>query len=204
MVRAIVDRITTEESAAFAIRDLSASSARLVGSLRLFEGERIKLRLEFDEPLELAADVVHVDLQRSVVEVAFRDVAPDARAKIQQSITDLVARVRAAAPPTVLVVHPSVEVSGALERDLARIGVAARVSTNRAELVAQLADNAVHYVGAIVAGMLGEAAGEILQHLEVHNPELSRVLLFGDQIEPLEHPASGRVHAVLRTPWRFK
>jgi hypothetical protein len=30
------------------------------------------------------------------------------------------------------------------------------------------------------------------------------VLLFGDQIKKLEHPAASRVHAVLRTPWHFK
>jgi len=112
--------------------------------------------------------------------------------------------VRAAAPATVLVVHPTLEISSALERDLARVGVAARVITTLAEIDEQLDDKPVRFIGVIVAGSFGEPIGPALQSLEDNHADLKRVLLFGDQMEKLEHPSTNRVHAVLRTPWRFK
>ena len=62
---------TTKESARFAIRDLSPGGARLVGELRLFEGEQIWLRIDLAEVVEVMCEVVHVDRQRKVAEVAF-------------------------------------------------------------------------------------------------------------------------------------
>lgn len=195
---------STKETGVFAIRDLSAGGARLVGPLHLFEGERINVRIELDEPFAITAEVVRVDQQRAVVEVAFRGVAPDALARIERSIRVMLGRMREASRPTVLVVHPDVKVSSALERDLARIGVAARISATLLELVWHLEDKAVRYVAVIAAGGLGDTLGPLLEHLEQRQPELRRVVLFGDQIEQVAHPAANRVHAVLRTPWRFK
>ena len=124
--------------------------------------------------------------------------------QIERSINELVARVRAESQPTVLVVHPTLEISAALERDLARIRIAARVCTSLAEVIEQLEDYTIRYIAVIVAGEVGTDFGPILQHVEDNHPDLRRVTLFGDQIEKSEHPAAGRVHAVLRTPWRFK
>lgn len=195
---------STGERATFAIRDLSAGGARLVGSLPLFEDERVQVHIELDAPFTLAADVVHFDQQRSVANVEFRDVSAGVLAQIERAIAELLEQVRAEAPPTVLVVHPKLDVSSALERDLARIQTAARVCTSFTELVEYLDDRTVRYVAVIVAGELGADLGLIMQHLEDHHADLRRVALFGEQIEKIEHPAAGRVHAVLRTPWRFK
>ena len=204
-VAATIVRNATKERAAFAIRDLSPGGARLVGEdLDLFEGEAVALTIELDHPLQLAAEVVHVDRQRKVIEVAFRNVTDDALAKINASIADMLERVRAAAPATVLVVHPSVEVSSALERDLARVGAAARVIADLSTFADQLADTGVRYIGVIIAGSFGAPVGPALQTLEDDHGALKRILLFDDQIEKIEHPAANRVHAVLRTPWRFK
>src|SRR5688572_27342761 len=134
---------STKESARFALRDLSSGGARLVGELPLFEGEHIWLRIELQDPIEIAADVVHFDHQRKVAEVAFRGVSADALTKIERAIADMIARVPESSPATVLVVHPVLDVSSALERDLAKIGVAARVSATLADITAQLADHAV-------------------------------------------------------------
>jgi PilZ domain len=194
---------SSKESGAFAVRDLSPSGARLVGQLDVYEGEVVQLRLELDDPLQLAANVVHVDRQRKVIEVSFRGVSDDALAKIQRSIAEMIKRVRASAP-TVLIVHPMLDVSSALERDLARVGVGARVTATLDTVNALIADAAVSFVGVVVAGSFGGALGPVLQHLEDSRPELRRVILFGDQIEKIDHPAAGRVDAVLRTPWRFK
>ncbi|NVB79108.1 MAG: PilZ domain-containing protein [Kofleriaceae bacterium] len=203
-VAATVTRNTKRESGTFAIRDLAPGGARLVGQLDVFEGERVQLQIELDEPLQLVADVVTVDRQRKVVEVAFRGVTGEALAKIERSIADMIDRVRASAPPTVLIAHPVVDISSALERDLARVGVAARVCATLAEVGDLLADRTTRFVGVVLAGSFGEDLGPALQHLEETRSELRRVILFGDQIEKVEHPAARRVDAVLRTPWRFK
>lgn len=197
----------TKETSRFAIRDLSGGGARLVGDTRLFEGELVWIRIELDTPVEMAADVVRVDDQRKTAEVTFRDVSAEASAQIEQSIAALIESVREASPPTVLVVHPEVSVSSALERDLARIGVAARVIggiASAGDLAWMLEDKAVKYIAVIVSGQLDEALGSSLSYLEDNQPALKRVVLYGDQILKSEHPAVGRVHAVLRTPWHVK
>lgn len=194
----------TKESGPFVIRDLSSLGARLVGELQLFEGEPVLLTIELAPPLQLTAEVVHVDRQRKVVEVSFRGVTEQALAQIERSIAATLERVRGTAPRTLLIVHPQLDVSNALERDLARVGVAARVCATLAEVDAQLADDTVRFIGVIIAGSYGEALGPVLQALEQTRSDLRRVILFGEQIETIEHPAARRVDAVLRTPWRFK
>ena len=195
---------STQESGAFAIRDLSPGGALLVGQLDVFEGEHVQLTIDLDEPVQVFADVMRVDRQRKVIEVAFRGLTDDALATIEKSIADTLERVRGAAPPTVLIVHPTVDVSSALERDLARVGVAARVIATLDDLADQLADKAVHFVGVIAAGSLGEGLGPALEQLETKHADLRRVILFGEQLAKIEHPAANRVDAVLRTPWHFK
>jgi hypothetical protein len=44
----------------------------------------------------------------------------------------------------------------------------------------------------------------MLEALEQARPDIRRVILSGDQIDKIDHPAARRVDAVLRTPWRFK
>src|SRR5262245_7332977 len=119
----------TGESATFAIRDLAKGGARLVGDLALFEGERVDIRIELEQPFTLRGDVVNYDAQRKVVQLEFRDVSADVLAQIERSIAELMRSVRTKAPQTVLVVHPKLDISSALERDLARIRIAARVCT---------------------------------------------------------------------------
>lgn len=200
---AIVVR-TTKESARFAIRDLSPGGARLVGELHLFEGEQIWLRIALAEVLEVMCEVTHVDRQRNVAEVAFRGLAADAVARIERSIGEMVTRVRDASPPTVLIVHPAVAVSSALERDLARIGVAARVLGGLDDAAWTLAERSIRFIGVVVSSSFGEALGPVLQELEAAHADLRRVILHGEQLDKIEHPAAARVDAVLRTPWRFK
>jgi hypothetical protein len=195
----------SKESSRFAIRDLSGGGARLVGDTRLFEGELVWIRFELDVPIEIAADVTKFDDQRKTADVTFRDVPPEAAAQIELAIAALISGVREAAPPTVLVLHPEVSVSSALERDLARIGVAARVlaSATNDDLAWLLEDRAVKYIGVVISGALA-SLGPSLEYLEGKQPDLRRVVLYGDQITKNNHPAVGRVHAVLRTPWHFK
>jgi len=197
----------THDTGRFAIRDLSPGGARIVGELPLYEGERIRLRLELadaEEAVEVTCDVVHVDRQRKVAEVVFRGLAADALAHIEQSISAMLAAVRAESPPTVLIAHPVVEVSSALERDLARIGLAARVVGAVGDALWQLDDRSVRYIGAIISGSFGDEVGPLLHQLEQAHAGVRRVLLHGEQIAKIDHPSAGRVDAVLRTPWHFK
>lgn len=202
-VAATITRTTTKETAACAIRDLYPGGARLVGELDVFEGERIELAIALDEQVRVAAEVMKVDRQRKVIEVQFRDLADDAAAQIERSIAEMLARVNAQTPSTVLIVHPVLDVSSALERDLARVGVSSHTVTTTAAAIAKLADPSVRFLGVVVAGTLPET-GAFLGQLEESYPDLKRVLLWADKIARIDHPASGRVHAVLRTPWRFK
>lgn len=193
-------RGTTSEGHELAIRDLSPAGARLVGTADVFEGERVYLTLALEaQPVQIAADVTGVDRQRQVVEVVFKDITPEALVQIERSIAALL--LTASRASTVLVVHPVVDVSSALERDLARVAVAARVCPRIENVLPQL-DPSV--IGVVIAGSYGEAAGTLLEQLEYQHPKLRRVLLFGDHLEKVEHAAARRVHAVLRTPWRFK
>jgi len=194
----------TQDTGRFAIRDLSPGGARIVGELPLYEGEHIRLRIELAEVVEVICDVIHVDRQRKVAEVVFRGLAADALAHIEQSISAMLAAVRAESPPTVLIAHPVVELSSALERDLARIGLAARVVGAVGDALWQLDDRSVRYTGAVISSRLGDEVGPLLQQLEQAHPGVRRVLLHGEQIAKIDHPAAGRVDAVLRTPWHFK
>lgn len=194
----------SKESGAFAVRDLAPGGARLVGQLDVFEGELVQLTLELDDKLTLNAEVTHVDRQRKVVEVAFRGVSEQGLAQIERSIELMIERVRASGPATVLIAHPVVETSSALERDLARVRVAARVCASLDEVPALLVDKSARFIGVIVAGSFGGALGPMLERLEDEHPDVRRVILFGDQIDKIQHPAANRVDAVLRTPWRFK
>jgi hypothetical protein len=197
-VTATITRASREQGV-FAVRDLSPDGARLVGHLDLFEREQVLLTLGLDPPLEIGAEITHVDRQHKIVEVAFR-AAGEARANIERSIADLIDRVRAAASPTVLIVHPDIETSSALERDLARVAVAARVVGSPGEVTAL--DPSL--IAIIVAGSFGEALGPLLEQLEHARPDVRRVILFGEHTEKIAHPSANRVDAVLRTPWHFK
>jgi len=189
----------SREQGVFAVRDLSPDGARLVGHLDVFEREPVVLAIALEPPLQIGAEVTHVDRQRKVVEVAFR-AAGEARANIERSIAQLIERVRASASPTVVIVHPTVDISSALERDLARVAVAARVAGS----LTDVPDFDPSVIAIIVAGSFGEALGPLLERLEQTHPGVRRVILFGEQIEKIDHPAANRVDAVLRTPWRFK
>lgn len=194
------------ETSVFSIRDLSRGGARLVGDLRLAEGERVHVILELDHhPIRLNAEVIRVDRQRSEVAVAFRGASEVTSELIGRSVDAMLDAVRAATGPTVLVVHSSAEVSSALERDLVRLGLGARLGARPLEAIWQLEDEGVPYCGAILGGDLDpRTRADLLAHIEERHPDLRRVLVFGDRVESMEHACSARVHAVLRTPWQLR
>jgi hypothetical protein len=191
--------------AEFAIRDLSTSGARLIGVTRLPEGERVQVELGLEnEVVAVQADVVRVDPQRAEVAVAFRSVPARASELIARAIQTLVERVREAAPPSVLVIHPDSETRAALERDLTHLDRSATLCSTPLEAMWSVDNLSVNHVAAIIGTVLAERANELVMHFSDHHPRVRRILLFGDQLGAVDRAISSRVDAVLRTPWRIR
>ncbi len=181
-----------------AIRDLSTAGARLVGKVPLVEAHRIKLELVLEGgTAKLDADVVRVDRQRNEAAVVFKNLGEQTRTWIEQCIDAVIARVRAAGPPLVLVHGLADDAAATLERDLAKLEHAMQRYAPDA-----LPERAV---ALIVAAALGnDAVRDVLAAAREKRPELRYVLVFGEQLESLDHAVSRDVDAVLRTPWRIR
>ncbi|MBV8759069.1 MAG: PilZ domain-containing protein [Deltaproteobacteria bacterium] len=181
-----------------AIRDLSASGARLVGTVPLVEGHRVKLELALEGgTATLDADVVRVDRQRHEAAVVFKNASAETRAWIEQCIDAVIERVRAAGPPLVLVHGMTDEAAAALERDLAKL----------AHAMQRYAPDALteRTCALVVAAELGsDAVRDVLAAVREKRPEIRYVLVFGEQLASLDHDVSRDVDAVLRTPWRIR
>lgn len=190
----------------FALRDLATTGARVVGPTRLVEGERVHVILEIEgTAIEVFADVVRTEPQSSQAALEFVEVSAETAAAIDAALTGFIERVRASSPPTVLVIGASDEVYAALERDLAQLGRATQACTTLVEAMRALRDRTTVYEGAVIASELGPVAiGEMLEHLVESHPEVKRLVLFGEKMKSLEHSASSRVQAVLRTPLRIR
>jgi PilZ domain len=203
---AVILRAGSADPVAFAIRDLSANGARLVGRVQLVDGERIRVLLKLEGvELLVEAEVVRTEPQNAQVAIAFRDLSSAAREMIEQTIDAMVERVRVASLLTVLIVGAPAETRGAIERDLAQLGRRSRPCATMLEAMWSLHDPSIRYEAVIVASdALGESLGALLEHLAEHHPTIRRLLLFGDQLKSVDHASSSRVDAVLRTPLRIR
>lgn len=203
--KAIVTRRPGEHFA-LSIRDLSASGARLVGRVELAEGDHIGVSLEIEgSTISTTALVVRTEPQNSQVAISFNNLSHEAREIIDAAVTALIERVRADSPPTVLVLSASAEVRAALERDLAQLGRATRACATMLDAVWSLHDWAIRYEAIVIVREADpDPLDQLLKHFAEQHPQLRRVLVFGDQLESLDHEASRRVDAVLRTPLRIR
>ncbi|HUS28721.1 MAG TPA: PilZ domain-containing protein, partial [Kofleriaceae bacterium] len=184
----------------------STTGARVIGETRLVEGERVQIILEIEGvSIEVFADVVRTEPQNSQAALEFVEVAAEARASIEQALASFIDRVRASSPPTVLVIGASPELFASLERDVAQLGRAAHACATMLETVWALQDRTMVCEAAVLVSDLEAAPlGQVLQHLADQHPDVRRLVLFGDQLSSLDHDASSRVHAVLRTPLRIR
>ena len=196
---------TSDDPGVFAIRDIAIGGARLVGTTRLGEGEHVRVTLDLDGSIaNVEAVVTRVDAQNQQTAIAFRSVSDDAARVIENAIDKLIRDGAAGSAPCVLVLHRDPDVRDALERDLSRLQRAAKPCATLLETMWAL-QHAPRGIVAIVASdqPRGQLAA-LLEHLSQHHPKLRRVLLFGDQLEPVAREVSSHVHAVLRTPWRIR
>jgi hypothetical protein len=181
-----------------AIRDLSATGARLVGKVPLVEGHRVKLELSLEGgAATVDADVVRVDRQRNEAAVVFKDTDVETRVWIEQCIDAVITRVRAAGPPLVLAHGLPDDAAALLERDLAKLEHAMQRYAPEA-----LTERTCALV--LGAALGSDAVREVLSAVREKRPELRYVLVFGEQLESLDHDVSRDVDAVLRTPWRIR
>jgi hypothetical protein len=188
--------------AVLAIRDLSVGGARLVGGAQLVEGHRVRLELSVEgATMTVDADVLRVDRQRQEAAVTFHNLAAETRAWIERCVAALIDRVRAAGPPVVLVTGLPAERAATLERDLARLDRAMQVCAGQPEIETALRDP--ERICAVVIGSAAPIA-DLVALLRAQHPVVKRVLLFGEQLESIDHDISRAVDAVLRTPWRIR
>lgn len=172
--------------------------ARLVGKVPLVEGHRVKLELSLEGgAATLDADVVRVDRQRHEAAVLFKNASAETRAWIEQCIETVIERVRAAGPPLVLVHGLAEDIAAALERDLAKLEHAMQRYSHEA-----LTERTCALV--VGAGVGSEGVRDVIAAVREKRPEIRYVLVFGEQLESLDHDVSRDVDAVLRTPWRIR
>jgi hypothetical protein len=193
-------RRASGDQAEFALRDLSESGARVVGNLRLVEGELVHVSLELDgKVLSIIASVLRTEPQTAQAAIEFRDLSSEMQQSIEHAIDSMIARVLASSPPRVLVLHPDAEVGAALERDLSRLERGATLCSTVVEALWAMQNATARHVAIIVSR---EMASEVVQHFADDHPGVRRILLFGEQLESVDHGVS--IDAVLRTPWRIR
>jgi hypothetical protein len=191
--------------AQFVIRDLSAEGARLVGRTYVVEGRRVQLVLEVEgERLPVTAEVVRTDPQRAEVAIVFRQLTREQQQHIGRSIDAMLARVRAGSSPIVCLLGAADHEADALERDLARLGHGMRRCGSPADALSALGEGPGCAAVVVASGAAPEAIGELFDRLQHQHPRVKRVVLFGEQLEPVPKDVSRRVDAVLRTPWRIR
>jgi hypothetical protein len=204
-VRPVASGSARTGGATFAVRDLSAEGARLIGHGKLVEGSRVRLELTLEGVTNVVdAEVLRVDRQRSEAAVLFKNLTPVLRRWIEDSIGALIQRVRAAGPPAVLVLGLPPQRAAALERDLARLERSMRACSSVDEAAAALAEP-----DRVCAAIVCSEAGNVrilalLRVLRERYPAVKRALLFGEQLESVDKEVSRGVDAVLRTPWRIR
>ena len=202
---ATIERGPSSAAFEFAIRDVSASGARLVGTAQLSEGELVRATIQLDGvTISVIAQVIRVEPQRSQIALAFRDVSRADSDALARAIASTIDRQRAASANTVIVMHSSADVCAALERDLSRLGRATRTCTTPLETIWALTEPTRYSAMLVGADGSGNDIGAIVEHLTSHYPSIIRVLLFGERLPSTDHATSSRVHAVLRTPWRIR
>jgi hypothetical protein len=195
-------RRASGEEAEFAISDISANGALLVGSLHLVEGEWVGVSLNLEGVVvRLAAVVARTDHRSAHAAIEFRAVTREALRSIEGSIDLTIGRALAMSPPRVLVLHSSADVLATIERDLARLERSAKLCTSALEAMWAMQDPSARYVAMIAGHCSHDVTAGVLGHFAERHPKARRIVLFGEQLPSTDDGASVHVEAVLRSPW---
>lgn len=202
----------SNQTAPFAVENLSAGGARLVGDLALAAGEGIQVLLERagSQPMALTAKVVRVDRSeetgRQVVGVSFSNLPDPIQDAIQGLVLRALARQRAEAPPTVLVIDDVREVCDVFTRDVEALGYFVVAAQTPLDAIRSLQDPGTKVDAAFVDLCLGRADGlDVIEYLTDEHPSIRRVVMSGTLVAELEpEVSSGRADAFLVKPWSRK
>lgn len=206
--------LTQVATSSFAIENLSATGALLVGDLVLAPSERIKLLLHIDgeRPLGVTAEVVRIQslsTDRSRVAVRFHEVEFETQAWIQNLVLSAIDRQWITADPAILVVDDEPATCIAAERDLRVLGWTVVSAASSVEVVRWLRDRSVRFEAALVEACLDRINSlALLGQLADEHPRIRRVLVSKrvpsrDDENALVSNAlvSACAHAFLQKPW---
>lgn len=200
-----------ESERSYAVRDLSATGAMLVGALRLAPRDRIELLFDADGDrmtgINLHAEVIRSDQlldERHAIGVVFRDVPAAIHDHIQDLIVSALARQRANAPTTIMVVDDTPHARHAVSRHLGGLGHQVVAASTLLDIVRHLHDPNLRIEAALVDTRVGDENGlAILAHLADAHPSIRRILM-SDRARVRDYESelvSGRAHAFLTKPW---
>ncbi len=196
--------VRRNERLTFATRDLSRSGARLVGHGHVAEGEYVRIEIAFANALvTLDATVARTDPQNAQVSVEFRPPSAETAAVLERELATLVDRTRTGAERCVIAIGLVPQTADALGRDLAQLGRRLHACVSMEEVKTALVDDEGR-CDAVVVAAGADNLGPLLRWLVEHHPRVRRVLLHGEQLASIDHEASSRIEAVLRTPWRIR
>ena len=192
-------------------QDLSGGGVRCLASrgLLLLRGERVQVVLTCHgviDPLTLSAQVMRIeqlDAHQDVIALRFIALADPFQDTILHVVLRALARHRATAGRTVLIVDDEESVRTALAREMKRLGRPVLCAATPLEAVRALQDETNAIEVALVDLGLASADGlDVVEHVASEYPDVRRVVMSGQRLDDLETAVSGgRAHALLRKPW---
>lgn len=207
----------------YAVDDLSAGGAALIGAPRLEAGDEVDVILHVygETPVALSARVARAPAGGTVA-LAFSRASPQLEERLNATVLAYRERAETAAltgvadgpagaaddpagaEPTAVVVDDQPEVSAALARELEALGVRAIRAQSPLEAIEAIEDNAPAIRFVLVDLALGRADGtDLLAWVADEHPGVRRVLMSG-VLEPKalsDALMRRKVHAILRKPW---
>lgn len=190
---------------AYAVENLSASSALLIGEATLAVGERVRILLQLHhQSWRFPTDAVVVRQARrgdqSVFAVQFPDMPEETLAHVRHALRQ--AGSSAPAPPMVLLFDASLDEGAALYRSARSLGVEAIAVQTAMDAIAWLGAKDVVFKAAVLRPR-SRWPGQMLQFLAAEHPNVRRVVMSsGDgAIHHEDGAESGLVDARLAEPW---
>lgn len=195
------------ETSSFAVENISASGALLVGDAALSTGERIRLLLHIDGERSLGCNAVVARVDRTgghyAAAVQYLELDYAAHSRIETIVRHALEQHWIVPSPVVVVIDDDDATTTAVERDLRGLGWAVLRATTSLDIVRCLNDPSHRVEAALVEASLKHVKTTgILSHLRDEHPTARRVLIakHGASVTN-ESGALPRAQTLLRKPW---
>ena len=196
------------ETSTFAIENVSASGALLVGEVRLSLGERVRLLLHIDGQRSLGCEATVARVEdifegRYAVAVRYHDLDRSVQIRIESIVRHALERRWILPSRVVLVIDDDDSTATAVERDVRSLGWAVVRATTSLEVVRCLNDCSHRIQAALVDACLKHVKTTgILSHLSDEHPMVRRVLISKQGPGSTnESGAMPRAQVLLPKPW---